>query len=170
MSFWDIFKKSDDFYSSSSESRLQRKILDLMPKTNEDELIKMACLSGLLARVAYVDFIIHESELENLQNSLKRWTKLTQQEINAVSKIAIEEIKDLSGLENHKYTRPLSEMLSIEDRYSILVSLFSLSASDGSVSSRESEEIRVICKGLLLEHKHFISAQATVKESLDSLK
>jgi hypothetical protein len=45
-----------------------------------------------------------------------------------------------------------------------------IAASDGGASSREAKEIRIIAQGLKLEHKHFISAQATVLEKLDALK
>ena len=73
-------------------------------------------------------------------------------------------------MEDHKYTDPLNDMLTNEQRYKVLEGLFALAASDGNAEQLESEEIRIISKGLLLEHKHFISARATVLNSLGALK
>ena len=85
-----------------------------------------------------------------------------------ISELAISDIKELSGVENYTYTEVLSQILDKNDSYGILEVLFELAASDGGVSEKESEEIRIICRGLKLEHKHFISARATVLQYLDS--
>ncbi|MFT6604717.1 MAG: putative tellurite resistance protein B-like protein, partial [Bacteriovoracaceae bacterium] len=97
-------------------------------------------------------------------------TKLSAEEIDAIVAVSIDEIKDLSGLENHKYCPPLVEILEKDQRYGLLESLFQIAASDGNVEDNESEEIRLITTGLNLEHKHYISARATVLEFLGALR
>ena len=57
-----------------------------------------------------------------------------------------------------------------KDRYSLLKALFSIAASDGSVDESESEEIRVICMGLRLQHQDFISARASVLDKIRALR
>ena len=168
MGFWDIFNKEES--NNQFESRLHKKIADYLPNTDENEHILIACISGLMARVAYVDFHLHENEEAIIADSLKTWTKLTEVEIQAVKKIAIEEIKELAGLENHKYCHPLNDILNQDQRFELLEALFAVAASDGEVESKENEEIRIIAKGLLLEQKYFISARATVVEYLKTLK
>lgn len=168
MGFWELFatKKSQDTHVSG----LHQKIAALLPNEDEREHILIACVSGLMARVAYIDFELHENEQVQIGKSLKQWTNLNDEEIEAVKNIAIEEIKDLSGLENHKYCHPLNEILDNDQKYNLLKALFAIAAIDGEVEEKESEEIRVITKGLLLETKHFRSARATVIEYLKSLK
>ena len=56
-----------------------------------------------------------------------------------------------------------------EERYSLLKALFSIAASDGQVEEKESEEIRIISKGLRLQHQDFISARASVLDKIKSL-
>ena len=168
MAFWDIFKTKKA--NSEDLSTIHLKIKKLLPNENEDKLIKTACISGLLARVATIDYEVHKNEMEQMIHSLTKWGELTKPEAENVVKIALEEINDLAGLENHKYCHPLNEIMKPEDRYSILRALFSIAASDGSVDESESEEIRVICMSLRLQHKDFISARASVLDNLRALR
>ena len=156
--------------SSQFTSRLHQKIAELLPDKNEEDLIKTACLSGLMARIAYNDMEIHEGEMELITQSLEKWMNLNSEESIATAKLCVEEIKELAGIENHLYCLPLRESLSGKERYKIIECLFAIAASDGSVSNQEAEEIRNINQGLLLEHQHFISAKSTVLEYLGSLK
>lgn len=159
-------------HSNSQEfgNKLHQKVTKLMPNADEKDQLHLACIAGLYARVAYVDMKIHPDEQSLMEKSLIQWGKFDQDQAQAITLMAIEHVQELSGLENHLYCIPLSENLSNEKRYGLLTSLFALAASDGGVDNNESEEIRHISKGLLLEHKHFISARATVLDKLDALK
>ncbi len=172
MGIWSSFiesinvnKKEDSF-----TSRLHKQVGELLPEKSEESHLLISCLSGLMARIAYNDLKIDESEKAVIQNSLKAWTDLTQQECQAVAALCLGEIKELAGIENHLYCLPIREALSETKRYNIIVSLFAVAAADGSVDNSEAEEIRNINSGLLLEHKHFISAKATVLDKIGALK
>lgn len=168
MGFLDIFstQKQEDTFAN----RLHKKVSILLPLADENELTLVACVAGLLARVAYIDFEIHEGEVEVMRTTLKKWSQLPDLDIEAIVSLALDEIKDLSGLENHKYCAPLNNILSENQRYAILQSLFAVAAGDGRVEHNESEEIRVVAHGLLLEHPQYIAARATVLEKLAALK
>ncbi len=168
MSFWDLFKSSNQ--KGGHLSGLHEKIKSLLPNSTEDEQILVACVAGLFARVIYIDFEVHKNEIVKMKDALDHWTNLPEKDINAIVEVSIQEIKDLAGLENHKYAKPLSEILPKDQRYGLLESIFQIAASDGTVDEKESEEIRVIATGLLLEHKHFISARASVMEYLGALR
>lgn len=168
MAFWDIFGVSGQ--KESHLSGLHKKIEKLLPNATDDEHILVACTSGLFARVIYIDFEVHKNEVSKMKSALQQWTKLGAEEIDAIVSISIEEIKNLSGLENHKYCPPLVKILDNDHRYGLLESLFQIAASDGTVEDQESEEIRLIATGLNLEHKHFISARASVLEYLGALR
>jgi uncharacterized tellurite resistance protein B-like protein len=168
MAFWDIFGVSTQKESLLSE--LYKKIQALLPEATEDEHVLVACISGLFARVIYIDFEVHKNEISKMKSALEHWTKLEPKEIDAIVTISIDEIIELSGLENHKYCPPLVKILEKDQRYALLESLFAIAASDGTVEDKESEEIRLITTGLNLEHKHFISARASVLEFLGALR
>lgn len=168
MAFWDIFGTTE--HKSTLHSGLYTKIKELLPNATESELILVACVSGLFARVIYIDFEVHKNEVVKMKSALERWTNLDCEKIKVIVELSIEEIKDLSGLENHLYGKPLNDILPRDQRYSLLESLFAIAASDGRADEAESEEIRIIAKGLGLEHKHFISARATVLEYIGALQ
>lgn len=167
MRFFDIFKnhESDQFVN-----RIHQKLKAEFSQFTENKLIIMACLSGLLARVAYVDFKVTEDEKEQIKNSLVQWLNLTKEEAITIADIAIEEMTELSGLDSRIYCTPLVELLDVDTRYHILETLFEIAASDGEVENKEINEIQFISNSLVLEKKYFLAAQATVKEHLNSLK
>lgn len=168
MAFWDIFGSSDQ--KETHQSGLHKKVEALLPDASEEEHILVACVAGLFARVIYIDFEVHKNEIVKMKDSLEKWTNLPEDKINAIVELSLKEIKELAGLENLKYSHPLNKIIHKDQRYALLESLFQIAASDGHVDEMESEEIRVIATGLLLEHKHFISARASVLEYLSALK
>ena len=167
MAFWDIIhpSSSQKKYFNTLHETLQKRF----PENNEEEILESACIAGLLACVAYIDFDIHKNEKSFIEQSLIHWMKHSSEQARIIADLAISDIKELAGVENYTYTDALSHILEEDDRYGLLEVLFELAASDGGVSEKESEEIRLICQGLKLEHKHFISARATVLKHLNIL-
>ena len=177
MSFLDRLFGTASLGSSESDTRqkefagrLHQKIRKLLPKYDHKEQLKLACLAGLFARIAYADMDISDIEQQKISAILREWSDLEETEVQAVSKLACQEIVDLCGLENTRYCGPLAELMTTGQRMSVLTALFAVAAADGSVEHLESEEIRNVAKGLLLEHKHYISARATVLDKLKLLK
>ena len=169
MNLWEnFFGKAQGNETFAHE--LHKKVASLMPNSTQEDQLYTACIAGLLARVAFVDFEIHHQEKSHMMDVLQEWGTFSAQDSQAITSLAIEHVKELSGLENHLYCVPLSENLSVKRRYAIVLALFALAASDGSVDNNESEEIRTITTGLLLEHKHYISARASVLDKLAALK
>lgn len=174
MAFWDIFNKKSNNNGGTSGTgdgscRLQRETIRLLPDANPEQQVRAACLAGIMSQVAWCDLDIRAEEVENMKAALKKWTDLEEQEVTAVVSLALDNVQELAGLENYKYTEVLSTTMEHGQRFGLLKALFALAAADGSVAEKEAEEIRLICKGLLLEHKHFISAKATVLEHLAAL-
>jgi len=174
MSFFDIFKPFINNASVNSAknivNRLHGKLQNLLPEAKQDDLIEIACISGLMARVAYADMQIKSGEIEIIQQSLATWTTLLPTKATIVANMAVEEIMDLAGQENHLYTRPLNNLWNNDQKYNLLIALFAVAAGDQEVELKETDEIKNICKGLLLEHKHFLSARTTVLDKLKVLK
>ena len=148
---------------------LHEKLHAKFPDDNEEFLLEAASVAGLLASIAYIDFHIHEEEREFMNRSLIHWMEYPPEKAQIIAEVAISDIVELSGVENYTYTEALSELLDKEGRYALLETLFELAASDGGVTEKEGEEIRIICKGLKLEHRHFIAARASVLDYLNSL-
>jgi uncharacterized tellurite resistance protein B-like protein len=170
MSIFDIFAKygqNDD--QVESYNKLFQKLKKEYPDVDESSLVTMSCISGVMARVAYVDFKLDDAEKEKIILILKEWNIHPSFRSEDIARMAIHHIKDMAGLENHLYVHPLKENLTPDERYQVLQSLFIVAASDGEVEGIESEEIRTICKGLELSNQHFLSARAEVASYLKAL-
>ena len=85
MAFWDIFKTKKT--ESEDLSTIHTKIKELLPNESEEKLIKTACISGLLARVATIDFEVHKDEMEEMIESLTNWGDLEKPDAENVVKI-----------------------------------------------------------------------------------
>ena len=169
MGFWDLFSNRNDT-KVVKHSSLHYELQQSFGNLDENELIRITCIAGLLARVAYVDFKLDPSEKEHMHKALSEMTSFKADEIESIVEIAIKHIKELAGLENHKYVYALNDILDQSSRYDIVVALFYMAASDGVVENLESEEIRIIVKGLNLGDKHFLAARAKVSDKLGALR
>ena len=169
MSILNFFKFNDEAVKEKY-SKLHYSLEKEYPTISEEKLVTMACISGLLARVAYVDFNLDVKEVAQIKQSLSSLSITEDLDTDVITDIATKHVKDMAGLENHLYVHPLKKLLSHDERYKVLQSLFLVAACDGSVESVESEEIRMITKGLELSAQHFIAARAEVAEFLKVLK
>tara|TARA_Y100000780_G_scaffold232594_1_gene268603 strand:+ start:270949 stop:271455 length:507 start_codon:yes stop_codon:yes gene_type:complete len=167
MAFWEIFKKEAE---DSGHSKLREELRRELPELSDVKATEVACIAGLMARVAYVDFKLEEKELIHIKTSLKEWTNLEDEVVQKISDVAIHHIKELAGLENHLYVYPLREILNTNEKFSIVEALFALAASDEVVENIESEEIRLITRGLELSDQHFLAARAKVIGHLKALQ
>ncbi len=167
MAFWDLFSANKT--ENKKHSSLHYELHKQFPETSEEDLIKLTCISGLLARVANVDFHLDENEKSHMTKALIEMTEFSTQEIDVIVDIAIHHVKELAGLENHKYVYSLKEVMDRNERYKVVEALFALAASDGVVENVESEEIRIIVKGFDLSDKHFTAARAKVSDKLKAL-
>ena len=117
-----------------------------------------------------MDLNISTDETGSIKNILKTELEINDTDAEKITNISIQQTKVLSGIENHRYTEPLCQIMEKTDRFKILKLLFLVAASDGNADNAECEEIRVISKGLKLEQQHYAAARASVKDFLGSLK
>jgi uncharacterized tellurite resistance protein B-like protein len=173
MTFWDLFNqfmnKGDDKHAQHL-SQLHKELVEKFPDKSDTEHIFVTCMSGLLARVIYIDFEVHKNEVAYMKEALKTWSNFDQGEVEYIVELAITETKELAGLDQRHFCEPLNEFLDNDQKFNVIKTLFEVAASDESVDHKEVEEIRNINKALLLEHKHFVSAKNHVKEHLAALK
>lgn len=168
MGFWTNFKA--DSSKANFVNSLHVKLASQMPEKDENALAIIACKAGLLANLAFADLNFEPEEFDKMETILNRDDNFKADEVKVIAKLAKEHAKEFSGLENHLLTRPLTELLTQKERFGFLKSLFQVAASDGSVSSLESEEVRNISHSLKLSKQHFLAARGEVAEFLAALK
>lgn len=167
--FSELFGQDQAKQKIKEYGKLFDKLTKEYPSIEEETLVISSCIAGLMARVAYVDFHLDKNELIKMKSILTEWNINPNLNSNQIVEIAVDHIKEMAGLENHLYVKPLNKLMNKEDRFRLLEFLFIVAASDGKVEALESEEIRIICKGLELSNQHFLSARADVAEFLKAL-
>ncbi|MBT3981243.1 MAG: TerB family tellurite resistance protein [Bacteriovoracaceae bacterium] len=169
MGLWNVLFKNEGA-KNEFEIRLHEKISKILPEDDENSQVEIACVAGLLARVAYTDMVVEPQEKKAMCEALAKYSKLDSKKIDLVTDLAIAEMKDLAGLQNHRYGIILSDLWGAEQKHRLLETLFAIAASDGSTTNEESEEIRNICHSLKLPPNNYLAARATVLDSLAALK
>lgn len=168
MGFWSIFK--DKEVTDQFRNTLHKELSEHFKDHDDDRLTIIACTAGLMAHIAFSDLNIKASEVERIHEILDKNDDLSKNEARFITELATSHAKEFSGLENHLLANPLTELLTQDQRFKIVKALFQIAASDGSVSSLESEEVRLITHSLKLSNEHYLAARATVKDDLEALK
>lgn len=164
----DLKKFFQSFQSSQQQEQfsnsIHEKLKQYLPNADDQELITLSCVSGLMARVAHCNLKIDQKEIQGITVALKRYSHLNENQCRIVAQLALDEVVQFCGVENYKYCSPLIDFFDEDQRYGLLEALFMVAASDDNVDQMETEEIRTIAKALGMNHHRFISARATVIE------
>jgi uncharacterized tellurite resistance protein B-like protein len=166
MSLFNFFKDE----KKEEISQLQAKLDEQFHAIDDEVLSTCACYAGLFAKVAYSDFNISDEEISKMKKILAKLTHLNQDTTNLIVEIAVSDMKELSGIQDHFYTQGLTNKLSEKEKGDLLIALFALAAVDNNVEEAEVESIRNIATGLNLGRPHFVAAKARFVDFLASLK
>jgi uncharacterized tellurite resistance protein B-like protein len=124
---------------------------------SDAELRKLSLAGGLMARVAYADQQVSQSENDAIIQALKQHWQLSDRAAAVVAKAAEKAVA--GDMDYYRLTRSFFEATDEDERLRFLDVLFAVAASDGQATFNEVEEIRTISSGLLLSHKQFIDAK-----------
>ena len=170
MSIWHRLFPSEPTTKTEELSSIHHRLQSELPELAEKDHVAIACLAGLLARVAFADLEIADNELRSITQALTDTFDYPGPVAQKIARIAQEEICELVDHEHHLYTRPINQLFDQEQKANVLKLLFGVAAADGRVENLESEEIRRISKELRLSHEQFVQAKLTVKDRIQALR
>jgi uncharacterized tellurite resistance protein B-like protein len=113
-----------------------------------------------MAKIAQMDRQVTEAEYNQMIEIITKNWNLSLEESTFVAEIAVSAV-DVT-YDTFRMMRELATNTSEAERRRILVVLFAVGAADGDLSYEETEEIRLISRGLNLTHKDFIDAKLEV--------
>lgn len=149
---------------ASSLERVER-MLDHLPP---DRARNLAVMALLLGRVAHADEVVSEEERTRMKDILASDLHLDEEQAAAVTDLALQ--KDLClSLDRHLVLQHIRESIPHDERLDLVRSLFRLAAVH-DISSQESEEIRLITKGMVLSHGDYIALRSEFRDHLTLLK
>jgi uncharacterized tellurite resistance protein B-like protein len=154
--YFDDFIKNKVYYSVSERLRADGLELNI----SESDLRKLSLVGGLMAKIAQMDREVTEAEFKRMVEVIAKNWNLGFEEATFVAEVAISAV-DVT-YDTFRMMRELATSTSEAERRRVLVVLFAVGAADGDLSFDETEEIRLIARGLDLTHKDFIDAKLEV--------
>ena len=154
----------------SAETETVRKIVNALDRLEPDRARYIAAFAYILSRVAHADLKISEQETRAMERIVQEWGGLPEEQALLVVQMAKTQSLLFGGTENYLVTREFNRLATREQKLGMLECLFAVSASDGSISTVESNEVRRIANELKLSHGDYIVARSAFREHLAVLK
>lgn len=157
--FFEDYLQNKVYYETSRRLREDGRSLNL----SDSELRKLGLAGGLMARIANVDHDLSPEEYESMVQTMTGYWGLPRAEAEFVTDVAATSLD--RTYDYYRMTREFAAETTVEERRSFLVALFRLSAADGDPSFDETEEIRMVSRGINLSHQDFIAAKLQAREA-----
>lgn len=138
------------------KQRLNGQAFDL----DEADLRKYSLAGGLMATIAQMDGEVTDGEFDAMAAALEEKWGVDRETAVFITEVAVAEIT--ATQDAFRMYREFTACTSEEERVSFVKALFAVAAADGDVSFEETEEIRLISRGLNLYHHQFIEAKQSV--------
>lgn len=154
----------------SEDSETIRRISEAIDQMPPERARYIAAFAFILGRVANADLEISREEVAEMERMVERVGGIPEEQASLVVQIAKAQHKLFGATENFSITREFGRISSRAQKQALLHCLYAVSSSDHSISVREDNEIRAICKELGLDHAEFIAARSVYKEHLSVLQ
>lgn len=115
---------------------------------SDADLRKLSAVGGLMARVAQIDGVVIEKEIDKITATLQNSWGLSREAATFVTKVAIWQVG--SNFDYLRTSREFVEMTTPAERAGVLDVFFAVANADGRVSYEEFTEIHNIADYLLL--------------------
>lgn len=152
--YFEDFLKNKVYYEVRRRLDLGKTSLEIP----DEELRKLSIAGVLLARVAHVDGIVLENEIEKIRSVLQNDWQLSQEAAEFVVNVALSEAE--KNFDYLRMTREFVDIVRYSDRASFLGVLFAVADADRRISNAELREIRNIADYLLLSGNRVDEAYA----------
>lgn len=154
--YFDDFVKNKIYYEMKQLAEQSGQTFDL----SDAELRKLGLAGGLMARIAYVDRAVTADEVQTMADLIAAHWGLGADTAVFVANIAVNSV-DYS-YDYYRMTREFGTSTTYDERVRFLDLLFNVAVADGRVTFEETEEIRLVSRGINLAHDDFIKAKLKI--------
>ncbi|HSG17310.1 MAG TPA: TerB family tellurite resistance protein [Anaerolineae bacterium] len=154
--YFDDFIKNKVYYAVEQRLHIDPTELGL----SDDELRKLSLVGGLMAKIAQLDHQLTDAEFDDMESIFRDIWSVSHEAAAFVVEVAVSAVD--ATYDTFRMMRELATGATEDERRQVVEVLFAISAADGDMSIEETEEIRVIARGLNLTHKDFIDAKLKV--------
>ncbi len=129
----------------------------------EPQVRKLCLAAGIMARVAWVDREISETEKTAIREELRKQWNLDGAEADLVSEMSCSRV--IKGLDHFRLGRSFFEATTPGERKRFLKCLFHIANANQKISHPEIIEIRKIADSLKIPHSDFIEEKLQIPRS-----
>lgn len=151
--YFDDFLRNKVYYAAEQRLRQEGMHLDIP----EAELRRLGLAGGLMTRVIHVDAEVTDSEREAMVDLIEDYWATSRETAVFIADVALASLD--ATYDYYRMTREFGTSTTLEERRQFIELLFRIAAADGDVSFDETEEIRLIARGLNLSHEDFIDGK-----------
>lgn len=165
-----LFRKSPPPSANPDDASasLRRAIETEMKGADEETIVIVTAVSGLLASIAYADKAFVPEEVEHVRASIGRIHGMTPQATNTICGLLSRQMAELSSLHTHQFCRDLKRLTEPHVRREILEVLVDLAAVDGEISLPEVNLLRQLTTTLGLSQDDYNTSQARHRDKLST--
>jgi uncharacterized tellurite resistance protein B-like protein len=149
---------------------LERALRAELPAADDETILVIAAMVGLLGAVAYADGDFSLAEQQHVRAELGRINGMSPSGAEAASSVLKRHVREIAAVHTPRYCRVLRELADRELRVQVLEMLFALAAADENVTNAETNSMRQIATSLGLTQSDYNSIQAKYKHHLAVLR
>ena len=150
--------------------QLEFAIRSQLKDSDEETVLVVTAIVGLLGAVAYADSDYSIAEQQRVREELSRINGMTPSGVEAVCSALKQHILEIATVQSPRYSRLLRELADLELRVQVLEMLVSLAAADQKITSAETNVMRQITTALGLTQHDYNTAQAKYRDRLAVLQ
>lgn len=156
--------------SSGSDAETVHRIAAALDRLEPERARHIAAFAFILSRAARADLHISDEETREMERSVMTWGRLPEEQAALVVEIAKHQNVLFGATDDFIVTREFRRKASREQKMDLLRCLFTVSASDKSISGAEEASIGQIAKELGLTHAELVEVQRQYRDKLAVLK
>ncbi len=146
--------------------QLELTVRSELPNADEETVLVVTAIVGLLGAVAYADSDYSIEEQERVREELTRIDGMAPSGVEAVCAALKRHILEIATVQSPRYSRILRELADQELRIQVLEILVALAAADQVITSAETNVMRQITTALGLTQRDYNTAQAKYRDRL----
>jgi uncharacterized tellurite resistance protein B-like protein len=150
--------------------KFEQTVRDALGSSDEESVLVIAAIVGLLGAVAYADGEFSPQEQQHVRTELARIDGMNTSGVDAVCAALKRHVREIKAVETPRYSRILRDLADRELRVQVLDMLLALAAADESVTTAETNFIRQTATALGLTQSDYNALQDKYKEYLSVLR
>ncbi len=131
------------------------------PDSVSEHSLQMAT-AALLIEMMRADAEVSEHERKTITNAIRTKFSLTDDEINALLKLAEEELKSSTGY--YQFTFLINKGFTYEQKLKVVEHLWEVAFSDRELDKHEEHMVRKIADLIYVKHRDFVDAKIRVRD------